>query len=154
MSKQNSLGLSDCEEKEKDKEIYTDVICKLMCHDMKQESLEGKPFALKMNISCKVWSSGPLARLVLVTLLKRSNKKIYLSEFSLTNSIIPPLAHHTSQHGNGPFYYKLITIPFLSANKSICTALFKIQEMLYEFVETKRVITKSYYPSCWLSPGF
>lgn len=112
------------------------------------------PQKKKKNISGEIWSSGPSVKISFNNFVKVVQQKIYLSEFGLRNPINSPPSQYTSQHENGPFYYELITIHFLSANESICTVLFKIQELLYEFVETKRVITKFYYPSCWLSPGF
>lgn len=112
------------------------------------------PTPQKKNIGGEIWSSGPFGKISFNNFAKVVQQKIYLSEFGLRNPINPPPSQYTSQHENGQFYYELITIHFLSANESICTVLFKIQELLYEFVETKRVITKFYYPSCWLSPGF
>lgn len=125
------------------------------------ETLERKPFDPSLsppsppkNIHVETWSFGPSGKISFNNFTKVAQQKICLSEFGLRNPINPPPPQYTSQHGNGLFYYELITIHFLSANESICTVLFKIQEPLYEFVETKRVITKFYYPSCWLSPGF
>lgn len=124
---------------------------------MGQEIKKGgnkKLLAPKMNISSEIGSSDPSGKIGLDNFVEVVQKKIYPCGFGLRNPINPPPLQHIRQNGNGPFYYKLITIHFLSANKSICTVLFKIQELLYEFVETKRVITKSYYPPCWRSPGF
>lgn len=105
-------------------------------------------FPPQMNISGEIWSSCPSGKISFNNCPQVV--QCLASEILLT---LPP-PQYTSQHGNGPFYYELITIHFLSANESICTVLFKIQALLYEFVETKRVITKFYYPSCWLSLGF
>lgn len=107
-----------------------------------------------MNISSEICSSDPSGRTDLNNFVEVIQQKIYLC--GLASKVLLTLPHHNipASMEMGYFYYKLITIHFLSANKSICTVLFKIQELLYEFVETKRVITKSYYPPCWLSPGF